>query len=81
MWFSFRSGLGQPYRIGYAWSETGDEWVLKLADVGIDVSTTGWDSEMIEYPFVFVHKDEYYMLYNGNDYGEFGFGLAVMEKK
>jgi hypothetical protein len=79
MWFSYRDGLGKTYRIGYAWSETGDTWVLKLAEAGIDVSTSGWDSAMIEYPFVFDHKGERYMLYNGNGYGESGFGLAVME--
>ena len=38
-----------------------------------------WDSEMICYPYVFEHKDDLYMLYNGNDYGKTGFGLAVLE--
>jgi hypothetical protein len=47
---------------------------------GIDVSNTGWDSEMICYPCVFEHKGTKYMLYNGNGYGRTGFGLAVMEK-
>ena len=31
---------------------------------------TGWDSEMIAYPFVFDHKGNRYMLYNGNSYGK-----------
>lgn len=79
MWFSFRNGLGQKYRIGYAISETGEEWELKLEDTGIDVSTDGWDSEMIEYPFVFDHKGYRYMFYNGNGYGQTGFGLAILE--
>ena len=48
---------------------------------GIDVSDDGWDSEMICYPFVFDHKGERYMLYNGNDYGKTGFGLAILENK
>lgn len=80
MWFSYRGGLGQKYRIGYAISETGEDWNLKLEDAGIDVSASGWDSEMIEYPFVFAHKGERYMLYNGNGYGRTGFGLAVLER-
>ena len=50
-----------------------------LQNSGIDVSKTGWDSEMICYPFVFEHKGNKYMLYNGNDYGKDGFGLAVLE--
>ena len=47
--------------------------------VGIDLSPDGWDSEMIEYPAVFDHKGSRYMLYNGNDYGRTGFGLAILE--
>jgi hypothetical protein len=79
MWFSYRDGTGQKYRIGYAVSRTGEEWELRLDEVGIDVSADGWDSEMIEYPFVFDHKGRRYMLYNGNDYGKTGFGLAVWD--
>lgn len=80
MWFSYRSGAGEKYRIGYAWSEDGISWNLDLKSAGIDVSPNGWDSEMIEYPFVFDHNGARYMLYNGNGYGKTGFGLAVFEK-
>jgi hypothetical protein len=34
---------------------------------------------MIEYPFVLRHKNEIYMLYNGNGYGKTGFGLAIWD--
>lgn len=76
MWFSFRSGSGTPYRIGYAHSTDGYAWDIDNGKSGIDVSTYGWDAEMIEYPFVFLHKGEAYMLYNGNGFGRTGFGLA-----
>jgi hypothetical protein len=80
MWFSCRCGRsGKKYKIGYAYSTGGDTWELRLRDAGIDVSVSGWDSEMIEYPFVFDHRDRRYMLYNGNGYGRTGFGLAVLE--
>jgi len=79
MWFSYRSGSGQKYRIGYAKSSDLQHWHLCLEETGIDVSPSGWDSEMIEYPFVFDHKGDRYMLYNGNGYGKTGFGLAVLE--
>ncbi|MBC6961797.1 MAG: hypothetical protein DWB48_03410 [Nitrosomonas sp.] len=79
MWFSFRSGAGEKYRIGYARSDDGIHWMLALNRVGIDVSPSGWDSEMIEYPFVFDHNGTQYMLYNGNGYGKTGFGLAILE--
>jgi hypothetical protein len=77
MWFSYRKGGGDKYRIGYAVSRDGNEWTLDLDNAGIDVSDTGWDSEMIEYPLVFEHKGLRYMLYNGNGYGKTGFGLVV----
>jgi hypothetical protein len=79
MWFSYRSGSGEKYRIGYAVSKDGETWELSLSEPDITVSVEGWDSEMIEYPFVFDHKGKRYMLYNGNGYGATGFGLAVLE--
>jgi hypothetical protein len=79
MWFSYRSGGGEKYRIGYATSDDGKVWLLDLEAAGIDVAASGWDSEMIEYPFVFDHDGERYMLYNGNGYGKTGFGLAILE--
>lgn len=79
MWFSFRSGAGEKYRIGYAKSADGKNWVLDLKEAGIDVSPSGWDSEMLAYPFVFKHNGAIYMLYNGNGYGKTGFGLAILD--
>ncbi len=76
MWYSAR---GRSYRIGYAESDDGKHWERRDHLVGINVSDSGWDSEMIEYPFVFDHAGTRYMLYNGNDYGKTGFGLAVLE--
>jgi hypothetical protein len=52
----------------------------KRSKCGINVSESGWDCEMIEYPYVFEDKDQRYMLYNGNGYGKTGIGLAVLEK-
>lgn len=78
MWFSYRSGSGQQYRIGYAIKKDEKGWELALDDTGINVSSHGWDSEMIEYPYVFDHKKERYMLYNGNGHGRTGFGLAIL---
>jgi len=74
MWYSYK---GESYRIGYAESQDGLVWERKDDEVGIEPSKSGWDSEMIEYAFVFVHKGRKYMLYNGNDYGKRGIGLAI----
>ncbi len=78
MWYSYR---GKRYRIGYAESKDGLQWERKDEEIGIDVSETGWDSEMICYPHVFEHNDEKYMLYNGNGYGKSGIGLAVLARE
>jgi len=77
MWYSHR---GQSYRIGYAESANGIEWERKDAHSGIDVSESGWDSEMIEYPYVFENEGTHYMLYNGDGYGRTGIGLAVFDR-
>lgn len=80
MWYSYRKGDGTKYRIGYAESKDGINWIRKDGEVGIDVSASGWDSEMICYPFVFDYEGNRYMLYNGNGYGKTGFGLAILEQ-
>ena len=80
MWFSSRALNGIPYyRLRYAESADGIHWTRKDSSVGIDVSESGWDSEMICYGAVFDCNGKRYMLYNGNGYGRTGFGLAVLE--
>lgn len=76
MWYSVR---GDSYRIGYAVSIDGVRWERQDARAGIDVSESGWDSEMIEYPWVFDVAGQRYMLYNGNGFGKTGIGLAVSD--
>lgn len=80
MWFSYRGGTGETYRIGYANSPSPlGPWKLGFDERSPSVSCDGWDSEMIAYPYVFKHRDHHYMLYNGNGYGRTGFGLAIRE--
>ena len=62
-------------------SNEGLNWTLDLENAGISVSDNEWDSEMIEYPFVFDHDGNRYMVYNGNSYGKTGFGLAVLKNE
>jgi len=79
MWFSYRSGSGEHYRIGQSQKKGGGPWSNVIPAPGLTTSADGWDSDMVEYPYVFLHSGEVYMLYNGNGYGESGFGLAVLE--
>jgi hypothetical protein len=66
-------------RIGYASSWNLFDWERDDSKAGIDVSDEGWDSEMVRYPHVFELDGKVYMLYNGNNFGKYGFGLAVLE--
>lgn len=78
--FDFRQNKSRGYRIGYAFSEDLFNWTRDDANAGIDVSEEGWDSEMQCYPHVFEMDGDVYLIYNGNEFGRFGFGLAKLEK-
>ncbi len=83
MWFccrdsvDFRGGKG-GYRMGYAESTDGINWKREDDLAGIDVSTNenDWDSNMVCYPYVKKIKGTIYMFYNGNGFGQSGFGYA-----
>jgi predicted GH43/DUF377 family glycosyl hydrolase len=84
MFFSYRYSLGYKtqtggYRIGYAVSDDLLHWERNDKKAGITVSEEGWDSQMISYPCVFELDGAVYMLYLGNDFGKYGFGLARLE--
>jgi predicted GH43/DUF377 family glycosyl hydrolase len=84
MFFCFRRSAHyrnreNGYRIGYAYSKDLFNWTRDDSRAGIDVSESGWDSEMVSYPHVFELDDRVYMAYLGNQVGRYGFGLAVLE--
>ena len=85
MFFCFREAIGFReirdcgYRIGYAFSDDLRNWTRNDESVGIHVSNEGWDSDMLCYPHVFLCNGRIYMLYNGNEFGRLGFGIAVLE--
>ena len=74
MWFGHK---GDAYRLGYAESHDGLNRERRDDLAGIDVSPSGFDSEMIEYAAVVKHDGRHFMFYNGNNYGSEGIGLAV----
>lgn len=78
MWFAVR---GERYRLGYAESTDGICWERDDARAGLLPAREGFDSEMLCYPCVFDHQGTRYVLYNGNDYGRTGIGLAVESKE
>jgi hypothetical protein len=78
MWYSIRT-ISRGYRIGYAESLDGQHWLRQDQKVSIDVSETGWDSQMIHCSCIQKTKYGTYMFYNGNNYGETGFGVAILQ--
>ncbi len=74
----FRKNKNRGYRIGYAFSKDLINWTRDDRNVGINFSVDGWDSEMLCYPHMFYCNKRIYLLYNGNQFGRFGFGLAVL---
>ena len=66
----------QGYRFGYAESIDGNLWTRKDSLVGIDVSSSGWDSAALDKVAVVEHENKRFMFYNGNNFGYDGIGLA-----
>jgi predicted GH43/DUF377 family glycosyl hydrolase len=78
---NYRNDKNESYRIGYAESNDGIIWTRKDEEVGIETSDSGWDSEMIDYPYIYKYNEKIYMFYNGNGFGKSGFGYAELEFK
>lgn len=76
MWFSSRYN---HYQMGYAESVDGIRWIRKDGDARLIHSESGWDAQSVEYASVFRYDDTLFMLYNGNEYGKTGFGIAVLD--
>ena len=77
--YGFRQDSSRGYRLGYARSTDLKNWVRDDSVAGIDVSSEGWDSQMQCYPHLFESDGKVYLLYNGNEFGRYGFGLAMLE--
>lgn len=77
--FNFRKNTNRGYRIGHAWSDDLMNWNRDDENPLLDVTPEGWDSDMLCYPHVFECDGKVYLLYNGNEFGRYGFGLAELE--
>lgn len=78
--YDFRKNRDRSYRIGYAVSEDLKNWKRCDEKLNFPLPETGWDSQMQCYPNAFVMENQVYMLYNGNEFGKYGFGLAKLEE-
>lgn len=66
------------YKLAYAESNNGVNWIRDDDKLNISLSESGWDSQMMAYPSVIKHHEKTYLFYNGNNYGYDGFGYAEL---
>lgn len=73
----FRTNPERAYKIGYAFSKDLVTWQRndELINWG-EEDVNGWDYEMKCYPNICEMDNQVYLLYNGNAFGKYGFGVA-----
>lgn len=74
----FRTNPKRGYKLGYAYSKDLKNWVRDDAKLNFDLPNEGWDSEMMCYPHLFKVDGQIFLLYNGNNFGRYGFGAAKL---
>lgn len=81
MFYSIRNlSYRGEYRLGMAVSSDSYNWQRQDEEIGLDVSSDSWDSESVEFAAVVNSAGNTYLFYNGNNFGETGFGVALLEK-
>ena len=78
--YDFRTNPARGYRIGHASSTDLKNWVRNDQAIPLEQNGETWDSDMMCYPGVCESHGRSYLLYNGNEFGRHGFGVAVLEK-
>ena len=67
------------YQMGYAYSKDGFNWIRDDSILNFKPSLSGWDSISASYGALFKLNYRTYMVYNGNNMGRDGFGLALLK--
>ena len=85
MYFCFRYATDfrnsdRGYRLGHAYSDNLSDWTRddNMLNLHKSLIDNDWDSGMLCYPHAFHYSNRIYMLYNGNEFGKYGFGLAEL---
>jgi predicted GH43/DUF377 family glycosyl hydrolase len=74
--FGFRENIDRGYKLGYAFTTDLIHWTRNDDLLLFDSTPGSWDFEMMCYPHFFKVNEKSYLLYNGNEFGKYGFGLA-----
>ncbi|MFD0864093.1 hypothetical protein ACFQ1M_17900 [Sungkyunkwania multivorans] len=73
----YRENPLHSYKIGYAESINGYDWHRMSSNV-IPLSVEGWDAQMVAYPNLVTTDQGQLLFYNGNGFGQSGFGYAIL---
>jgi len=76
MWYARRY---PHYRLGYAQSVDGETWERRDHEILMTGPVGVWEALEMTYPCVFDHGGRRYLLYNGDGYGQTGFGIAILD--
>lgn len=76
----FRNDPRKSYKLACATSNDLVSWTRRCNIFNYDNSSDTWDSKMNCYPNLINIDDNLFLLYNGNEFGKYGFGLAVLEQ-
>ncbi|MFC5476711.1 hypothetical protein [Massilia suwonensis] len=76
MFYSIRKRDPARYRLGYAQSRDGLAWQRLDAELGLGVTEGAWDGDAVSYAIDVEAGGRTWLLYNGNDFGGTGFGIA-----
>ena len=76
----FRTNPDRAYRMGHARSGDLINWTREDDALTLQPTPGAWDSDKLCYPHVFECQNRLHMLYNGNKFGRYGFGLARLEE-
>ncbi|BBB68295.1 hypothetical protein UNDYM_4042 [Undibacterium sp. YM2] len=77
--YDFRTNPERGYRIGHAWSDDLLNWTRDDQQARLEGTPGEWDADMQCYPHAFNCDGRTYLLYNGSEFGRYGFGAAVLE--
>ena len=77
--FDFRNNKENSYKLGYASSIDLKSW-KRNDDCISSIKSGSWDENMQCYPHFCEVDDQLYCLYNGNEFGKAGFGIAKLEE-
>jgi len=77
----FRKNAERGYRLGYAYSKDLITWIRDDKKGGLFKSENPeeWDSQMLCYPHILEANKKIFLLYNGNEFGKYGFGVAELK--